>query len=126
MSVAPAGLRRVFYSDSGSTAAEIALKMAFQFWQQRGGDDKRRTKFITLRNAYHGDQVNVALQWSTGYDTKTVSFVNVIATPKGGTHVTGFERALVRSLNTQLRAARLLKNGDEWPRRKTCWRASPR
>ena len=42
-------------------------------------------------------QVNVALQWSTGYDTKTVSFVNVIATPKGGTHVTGFERALVKT-----------------------------
>ena len=58
-------------------------------------------------------QVNVALQWSTGYDTKTVSFVNVIATPKGGTHVTGFERALVKTLNAQLRAARLLKNGDE-------------
>jgi DNA gyrase subunit B len=37
----------------------------------------------------------------------------VIATPKGGTHVTGFERALVRTLNEQLRAARLLKNGDE-------------
>jgi DNA gyrase subunit B len=58
-------------------------------------------------------QVDVALQWSTGYDTKTVSFVNVIATPKGGTHVTGFERALVKTLNAQLRAARLLTNGDE-------------
>jgi DNA gyrase subunit B len=58
-------------------------------------------------------QVDVALQWSTGYDTKTVSFVNVIATPKGGTHVTGFERALVKTLNAQLRGARLLKNGDE-------------
>ena len=39
--------------------------------------------------------------------------MNVIATPKGGTHVTGFERALVRTVNEQLRAARLLKNGDE-------------
>jgi len=39
--------------------------------------------------------------------------VNVIATPKGGTHVAGFERALVRTLNEQLRAVRLLKNGDE-------------
>jgi DNA gyrase subunit B len=58
-------------------------------------------------------QVDVALQWSTGYDTVTRSFVNVIATPKGGTHVTGFERALVNTLNAQLRAARLLKNGDE-------------
>jgi DNA gyrase subunit B len=58
-------------------------------------------------------QVDVALQWSTGYDTVTRSFVNVIATPKGGTHVTGFERALTKTLNAQLRAARLLKNGDE-------------
>jgi DNA gyrase subunit B len=57
--------------------------------------------------------VDVALRWGTGYDTVTRSFVNVIATPKGGTHVSGFERALVRTLNDQLRAARLLKNGDE-------------
>jgi len=57
--------------------------------------------------------VDVALCWTTGYDTVSRSFVNVIATPKGGTHVTGFERALVRSLNEQLRAVRLLKNGDE-------------
>jgi DNA gyrase subunit B len=57
--------------------------------------------------------VDVALQWSTGYDTTFRSFVNVIATPKGGTHVAGFERALVRTLNEQLRASRLLKNGDE-------------
>ncbi len=57
--------------------------------------------------------VDIALRWAAGYDTLTRSFVNVIATPKGGTHVTGFERALVRTVNEQLRAARLLKNGDE-------------
>jgi DNA gyrase subunit B len=57
--------------------------------------------------------VDVALQWGSGYDTIVRSFVNVIATPHGGTHVTGFERALVRAVNEQLRAARLLKNGDE-------------
>jgi DNA gyrase subunit B len=57
--------------------------------------------------------VDVALRWTTGYDTVSRSFVNVIATPKGGTHVTGFERALVRTLNEQLRAVRLLRNGDE-------------
>jgi len=58
-------------------------------------------------------QVDVALQWGSGYETTTRSFVNVIATPKGGTHVSGFERALVRTFNDQLRAARLLRNGDE-------------
>ena len=57
--------------------------------------------------------VDVALRWDAGYDTVTRSFVNVIATPKGGTHVTGFERSLVKTLNEQLRAARLLRNGDE-------------
>ena len=58
-------------------------------------------------------QVDVAVQWGSGYDGVVRSFVNVIATPHGGTHVTGFERAVVRTLNDQLRAARLLKNGDE-------------
>jgi adenosylmethionine-8-amino-7-oxononanoate aminotransferase len=53
--VAPPGLTRVFYSDSGSTATEIALKMAFQYWQQQGGAGTRRTRFISLREAYHGD-----------------------------------------------------------------------
>jgi adenosylmethionine---8-amino-7-oxononanoate aminotransferase len=52
--LAPPGLCRVFYSDSGSTAAEIALKMAFQFWRQRGED---RTRFVALRMAYHGDTI---------------------------------------------------------------------
>jgi DNA gyrase subunit B len=58
-------------------------------------------------------EVDVALQWGTGYDTITRSFVNVIATPHHGTHVTGFDRALIRTVNDQLRAARLLRNGDE-------------
>ena len=53
--IAPAGLTRVFYSDSGSTATEIALKMAFQFWAQRG--EERRTRFVSLREAYHGDTI---------------------------------------------------------------------
>ncbi len=53
--IAPIGLQRVFYSDSGSTAAEIALKMAFQYHQQRG--DTARTRFIRMREAYHGDTI---------------------------------------------------------------------
>src|ERR1700709_1292871 len=55
--IAPPGLSRVFYSDSGSTAAEIALKMAFQFQAQRGGEHARRTAFVKLRHAYHGDTI---------------------------------------------------------------------
>ena len=55
--LAPPGLSRVFYSDSGSTATEIALKMAFQYWQQQGGEGARKTRFVSLRHAYHGDTV---------------------------------------------------------------------
>jgi adenosylmethionine-8-amino-7-oxononanoate aminotransferase len=57
VAIAPAGLSRVFYSDSGSAACEIALKMAFQYWQQRGGADGRRARFVALREAYHGDTI---------------------------------------------------------------------
>jgi adenosylmethionine-8-amino-7-oxononanoate aminotransferase len=55
--IAPPGLSRVFYSESGSTAVEIALKMAFQFQQQRGGQHARRTSFVHLRESYHGDTI---------------------------------------------------------------------
>jgi len=52
-SLAPGNLTRVFYSDSGSTAVEIALKIAYQYWQQKGRPRKKR--FVALENAYHGD-----------------------------------------------------------------------
>ena len=51
--LAPWGLKRVFYSDNGSTAVEVALKMAFQYHQQTGA--KHRTRFACLQDAYHGD-----------------------------------------------------------------------
>jgi adenosylmethionine-8-amino-7-oxononanoate aminotransferase len=53
--LAPPGLTRVFYSDNGSTAVEVALKMAFQYWQFRDGAFKKKTKFLHLGQAYHGD-----------------------------------------------------------------------
>ena len=53
--IAPAGLERVFYSDSGSTAVEVALKIAFQYQKQRGRAQKH--KFLALTDAYHGDTV---------------------------------------------------------------------
>ncbi len=53
--LAPPGLTRVFYSDSGSSAVEVALKMAFQYWRHRGGQHARRTSFVSLEDAYHGD-----------------------------------------------------------------------
>ena len=60
--VAPSGLQRVFYSDSGATAVEVALKMAVQYWQlKRGG---RRTLVATLAESYHGDTIG---SMSMGY-----------------------------------------------------------
>lgn len=53
LEVAPPSLRRVFYSDSGATAVEIALKQSFQYWQLRGRASKQR--FLRLDEAYHGD-----------------------------------------------------------------------
>jgi len=53
--IAPRRLKRVFYSDSGSEAVEIALKMAFQYWQQKG--ETKRREFVTLGEAYHGDTI---------------------------------------------------------------------
>ena len=56
--------------------------------------------------------VDIALQWDEGYDATTRSFVNVIATSQGGTHVAGFERALVKVVNDQLKKARILKSSE--------------
>jgi adenosylmethionine---8-amino-7-oxononanoate aminotransferase len=51
--IAPGGLSKVFYSDNGSTSVEIALKMAYQCWQQKG--EKKRKTFLSFVNGYHGD-----------------------------------------------------------------------
>ncbi|WP_433893185.1 DNA gyrase/topoisomerase IV subunit B [Streptomyces sp. CA-111067] len=57
--------------------------------------------------------VDIALRWGTGYDTTARSFVNIIATPKGGTHVTGFERSVTRTVNEVLRSTKLLRVAEE-------------
>jgi adenosylmethionine-8-amino-7-oxononanoate aminotransferase len=57
LAVAPPGLSRVFYSDNGSTAMEIAIKMAFQYWRQREGGAEERREFLTFSEAYHGDTI---------------------------------------------------------------------
>ncbi|WP_300402599.1 DNA topoisomerase IV subunit B [Nocardioides sp.] len=56
--------------------------------------------------------VDIAVRWGTGYDTEVRSFVNVIATPKGGKHVSGFEGALTKTFNDAMRAVKVLKVND--------------
>jgi adenosylmethionine-8-amino-7-oxononanoate aminotransferase len=53
--LAPTGLTRVFYSDDGATAVEVALKMAFQYWRQCPQPRPQKTRFLALQGAYHGD-----------------------------------------------------------------------
>ncbi|WP_245916458.1 DNA gyrase/topoisomerase IV subunit B [Nocardioides gansuensis] len=57
--------------------------------------------------------VDVALRWSNTYDTTVRSYVNVIATPKGGTHVSGFEQAVTATFNDVMRSAKVLKVNDD-------------
>ncbi|AGP54557.1 DNA gyrase/topoisomerase IV subunit B [Streptomyces rapamycinicus] len=57
--------------------------------------------------------VDIALRWGTGYDATVKSFVNIIATPKGGTHVSGFERSIARTVNEALRATKLLRVAED-------------
>ena len=69
---------------------------------------------MSTRTVERQCEVDVALRWGVGYDTELRSFVNVIATPKGGTHVAGFEQGLLKSLRDQVRAnSRRLKAGDD-------------
>ncbi|MCK5872246.1 MAG: aminotransferase class III-fold pyridoxal phosphate-dependent enzyme, partial [Methylococcales bacterium] len=69
LAVAPQGLSKCFYSDNGSSAVEIALKMSFQSWRNQGNHQK--TKFVSLENSYHGETLgalsvsNVALYKET-------------------------------------------------------------
>lgn len=60
--IAPRGLTRVFFSDAGATAVEIALKLALQYWQLRG--ETKRTRFAALTESYHGDTLGAV---SVGY-----------------------------------------------------------
>jgi DNA gyrase subunit B len=57
--------------------------------------------------------VDIALRWGTGYDCELRSYVNVIATPKGGTHVAGFESALTKTFNEVMRTTKALRVNDE-------------
>jgi adenosylmethionine-8-amino-7-oxononanoate aminotransferase len=72
----PASLTRVFYSDAGATAVEIALKLALQYWQLRG--DSQRTRFLSLTEAYHGDTLGAV---GVGYSEAFHRYFRPVVSP---------------------------------------------
>jgi len=92
LQIAPQGLTRVFYSDAGATAVEIALKMAYQYWQLRG--EARRTQFVALTEAYHGDTIGAV---SVGYSEAFHRFFKPLLFPchkLNPPHVFRWQRAM--------------------------------
>ena len=113
--IAPRGLSRVFYSDAGATAVEIALKMAFQYWQLRG--DTRRTEFVALTEAYHGDTIGAV---SLGYSEAFHRFFRPLLFPchkLNPPHVYRWQRAMAPDAAVQAAvedaAALLARKGSE-------------
>ncbi len=90
-------------------------------WRLQGSDTFRETVPVLDEDGHMSPTeverecvVDVALRWGTGYDTVVRSFVNIIATPKGGTHLAGFDAAVLRAVKKQVdAAARRLKVGKD-------------
>lgn len=76
IAIAPKGLTRVFYSDAGATAVEIALKMALQYWYLRGAP--QRTRFLALTEGYHGDTLGAV---GVGYSDTFHRFFRPVVQP---------------------------------------------
>ena len=74
--ITPASLQRVFYSDAGATAVEVALKLALQYWSLRG--EEQRTRFVSLTEAYHGDTLGAV---GVGYSDTFHRFYRPVLRP---------------------------------------------
>jgi adenosylmethionine---8-amino-7-oxononanoate aminotransferase len=115
VAVAPPGLTRVFYSDNGSTAVEIALKLAFQHWQLAGRPAKRR--FVHLEQAYHGDTLGAVAvggipQFHAAFGPLLIeSFA--VPTPHRYRHPSGGSPAEIRDRCLAALAELLRSRGDE-------------
>ena len=98
--ILPPGLTRVFYSDNGSTAVEVALKMAYQYWANTG--EERKT-FVALTNAYHGDTFGAMA--ASDDSSFTAPFKNLLfkvlraASPRANDFIRSLETILVNHAN---------------------------
>ena len=122
LEVAPPSLKRVFYSDSGSTAVEIALKQSFQYWSLRGQPTKQ--KFLRLGDAYHGDTLGAV--GVGGIESVSSNLRSAARSQHRDSEPSGHgwprdpRAARVRALDARLRDQRVhLRAAD--PRR--CWNA---
>ena len=100
-----------FLSEGESVSPVIRLKGSGKFHETVPVLDEQG--HMTPQNVERELGVDIALLWNNTYDTQLQSYVNIISTPKGGTHVTGFDRAIVKTVNEQLKAQRLLKAGED-------------
>ncbi len=108
-SLLPDGLTRVFYSDNGATAIEVALKLAYQYWRNKG--ETGRTRFIAFEGGYHGDTVGaMSLGKGSGFYGPfeelmiPVDLVPFPATWEGDLEVEAREEAALGALDRQLDA----------------------
>jgi adenosylmethionine-8-amino-7-oxononanoate aminotransferase len=106
--ITPSSLTRVFYSDAGATAVEIALKMALQYWQLRG--ETQRTQYAALTEAYHGDTLGAV---SVGYSETFHRFFKPLMFPchkLNPPHVHRWQRGMTadEALRTAIREAAAL------------------
>lgn len=90
--VLPAGLERVFYSDNGSTAVEVAIKMCLQYWAQNGRPERRR--FLALSDAFHGETLGVtALGGVTAFRRPFAGvLMDCVSVPATPDETSGYER----------------------------------
>jgi len=101
LEVAPIGLTRVFYSDSGSTAVEIALKQSFQYWQLK--DQTKKRKFLRVGEAYHGDTLGAVGVGGIELFHRVFGplLVDSIAIPSPALDPEGARMTLIRELETR-------------------------
>ena len=119
----PLSEREVFFSKNGTRdlVASLATSPAHQPLHLVGTGSFTETVPVLQDGKLHTGEVlrevevDVSLVWTTGFDTVVKSFVNIVSTPKGGTHVAGFERALVKKLQDLAAQGRTMKASEDPP-----------
>lgn len=104
--ILPGSLNRIFYSDNGSTAVEVALKMAVQYWSNRG---EKRNRFLAFNGAYHGDTFGAMSAGSRSVFSRVfdemffeVDFVDYPETWKDDEHISEKEDAIISDIEQKL------------------------